>query len=309
MSKGATWFITNPNAGQAKLHEQLAESIDFAAEIVEAADAAECRQRTLEAIDAGAVRVVPVGGDGTINEVVNAVLSADRRVEIGIIPFGTGNDLARTLGIPIDIDGAIEVLRSGRVAQVDAFSIDSNGRLVYGVNVSAGGFSGQVDNNMTSELKSTWGSLAYIFGAASTLPDMTNYRLTLTWDDDVVEEVDALNIIVANGRTVGGGRRVAPMANPEDGLLDIIVVEGGSVARIAEVAARLMAGNWVDSELVSHRRAKSLSVHSDPAMWFNVDGDLVTDKSVRFEVLPGALSVVVGPSYSPVPALEEDASA
>lgn len=97
------------------------------------------------------------------------------------------------------------------------------------------------------------------------------------------------------------------MANPSDGLLDVIVVERGSVPRIAEVAARLMAGNWTESELVFHRRVKSLRVESEPPMWFNVDGDLVTDRSVHFKVLPSALNVVVGPNYSPVPDVEPSA--
>lgn len=307
MQKGATWFITNPNAGQAELRDRLHADVRLDAHVVEASGESDCREKTREAIEAGAVRIVPVGGDGTINEVVNAMLSSGRDIELGIVPVGTGNDLARTLDIPLELDGAIAVLEEGRVARIDAFSLESQGRLVYGVNVSAGGFSGQVDNNMSSELKSTWGSLAYIFGAAASLPDMENYRLKLQWDEGPQEEIDALNIIIANGRTVGGGRRVAPMANPSDGLLDVIIVERGSVPRIAEVAARLMAGNWTESELVSHRRVKSLRVESEPPMWFNVDGDLVTDRSVYFKVLPSVLTVVVGPGYSPVPDVEPSA--
>jgi diacylglycerol kinase (ATP) len=106
---------------------------------------------------------------------------------------------------------------------------------------------------------------------------------------------------VANGRTAAGGFQVAPLANPEDGLLDVIVVRYGDVLDLAGIAARLLAGNYLSSEQVMHRRARHVHIASQPGMWFNVDGELFTSQPITFTVMPQALRVVVGPEYTPSP--------
>ncbi len=173
--------------------------------------------------------------------------------------------------------------------------------MVYGINVAAGGFSGQVDEVLTDELKETWGPLAYLIGAVSVFPDLVGYETTIAWEDSPFERVEALNVIVANGRTVAGGFRVAPTANPEDGLLDVVVVRYGSVVDLVGVAARLLAGNYLNSEQVLHRRARRVRITSRPGMWFNIDGELLTKEPITFTVQPQALRVVVGPAYTPSP--------
>jgi diacylglycerol kinase (ATP) len=172
---------------------------------------------------------------------------------------------------------------------------------VYGLNVAAGGFTGQMNELMTDVLKATWGPLAYLRGAVGVLPNLTDYETFITWDDGPEERIAALNIIVANGRTAAGGFMVAPTANPEDGLLDVVVVQSGSLVDLAGVAARLLVGNYVGSDLVLHRQVRHVRVAAQPGMWFNVDGELLTKDPVTFTVLPQALQVVVGKGYTPEP--------
>jgi diacylglycerol kinase (ATP) len=92
---------------------------------------------------------------------------------------------------------------------------------------------------------------------------------------------------------------VAPTANPEDGLLDVVIVKSGSLLDVAGAAARLVVGNYLDSDQVLHRQARRVSVRSRPGMWFNVDGELFTQQPVTFTVLPHILRVVVGADYTP----------
>jgi diacylglycerol kinase (ATP) len=179
--------------------------------------------------------------------------------------------------------------------------IESADAMAYGINVAAGGFSGQVGETLTEELKATWGPLAYLIGAAKVLPDLAGYETTIAWEDSPPERVQALNIVVANGRTAGGGIPVAPPANPEDGWLDVVVVRYGSAVELMGVAARLLAGNYLTSERVFHRQARRVRIASRPGMWFNVDGELLTNEPVTISVLPQALRVVVGPTYAPNP--------
>jgi diacylglycerol kinase (ATP) len=187
------------------------------------------------------------------------------------------------------------------VRAIDLMKVESAGAMAYGINVAAGGFSGQVGEALTGALKETWGPLAYLIGAASVLPDLTGYETTIAWEDGPPERVEALNIVVANGRTVAGGFPVAPHANPEDGRLDVVVVRYGSAVELLGVAARLIAGNYLASARVFHRHVRRVRIASQPGMWFNIDGELLTNEPVTISVQPQALRVVVGPTYAPRP--------
>jgi diacylglycerol kinase (ATP) len=286
--------ILNPQAGSSEKREFVSRLDGVCHEIAEAGQG---EARTREALEAGVHRIIAAGGDGTISEVVRGILATGKPATLGLFPMGTGNDLARTLAIPDDPEEAIRCLERGEVRSIDVIRVSTASDVTYAINACAGGFSGQVDERMSPEMKATWGPLAYLMGAASTLPDLTEFETNVSWEDGSNETIQAMNVIVANGRTVGGGKRVAPFANPEDGLLDVVIVDIASVPRLAEVAARLLAGNYLDSELVRFRRTRRLEVSARPGMWFNVDGDLFTDEPVTFEVLPKAINVIVGPTY------------
>lgn len=296
-----TCIIINSHAGTATKRESLIKHFSGDAEFVEVSADDDAADRAREQINAGIERIIVAGGDGTINQVVNGVMSAQRSVVVGVYPMGTGNDLARTLAIPLDPEGALSAIDHGSIRTLDAIAARSNVETVFGVNAASGGFSGQVDDNVTPVLKSNWGPLAYLLGAAATLPEMKDYQTTIELDDQAPETFVSLNVIVANGRTIGGGKRVAPMANLEDGLLDVVVVRYGSVATMTEAAGRLVAGNFMDSEAVSHRRARRVSVTSSPQMQFNIDGEPLVPGTITFEVVPRALQFICGPDYAPAP--------
>src|SRR5439155_24213469 len=109
------------------------------------------------------------------------------------------------------------------------------------------------------------------------------------------------NWLVANGRPAGGGLRVAPGANPEDGLLDVVTVRYGPLLDLTAVGARLLAGNYLDSDSVRHQTARRVEVVSTPGMWFSIDGEPLMQEAITFTVLPRALRVLVGADYRPVP--------
>lgn len=299
-----TCVIINPSAGSAGDTEAVERWAAGRADVVvwESPDEATCRRMVRRAMDEGAETVVAAGGDGTVNLVLNALMERGAEARLGILPLGTGNDLAHTLGVPRDVDAALEALEAGREARIDVFRLEAEDASRYGVNVAAGGFSGQVDEVLTSELKATWGPLAYLLGVAQVLPDLQQYETFITLDGRPRRRVQALNVVVANGRTAAGGRPVAPRANPCDGQLDVVIVEWGRPAELAEVGTRLMAGDYLQSSLVSHHRVRQVAVTSMPGMWFNVDGELVTKKPVTIEVVPRRLRAVVGPAFEAAPA-------
>lgn len=247
-----------------------------------------------KAIRAGCNYVIAAGGDGTLNEVVNGIASPRRAREIcvGVVPLGTGNDFARSLGLPATLDENIDILRSKQTAPIDLVRVRSD-RTRYFVNVSTGGFSGLVNEKLTPEIKRAWGPLAYVRSAAAALPDLHAYRTTIVLDGTERLSIDLYNVIIANGRFVAAGLPIAPNADPSDGLLDLVLIPKLPKPEMALLATEMVLGKHLSSNALIFRRAKKISVRSRPGMWFNVDGEAVGNEPAVFQVVPRALNFVV----------------
>lgn len=245
--------------------------------------------------------VAVAGGDGTVHAAVNGLIPANTRAALGVLPLGTGNDFCRTMAIPLDPIEAVHRLRAGAGRAIDAVRM-GGGRTGFMVNAATGGFSGRVAADVTPELKALWGPLAYLRGAAGTIVEPPRFRLTMRFDGGPPESFDALNVVVANGRTAAGGVCVAPTANPEDGLVDVVLVRSADALDLTVVAARLMHGDYLGDENVVHRRARSVELESHPPLPLSVDGELCEGARFTFEVVPRALRVLTGPDYRAEPA-------
>ncbi len=244
------------------------------------------------AVKAGCDLIIAAGGDGTLNEVVNGVGEKNDDVRLGLIPLGTGNDFARSLDLPKELDDCLDVIRNGRTRKIDLVRVTSD-QVRYFVNVSAGGFSGAVNDKLTPEIKDTWGPLAYVRSAAAALTELRAFRTNLSFDNTDSLSLDLYNIVIANGRYVAGGMPIAPEASIDDGLLDVILLPETSRAQLTLLAPQIMLGTHLTSDAVVFRRAAKICVNSKPGMWFNVDGELVGNEPATFEVLPRALEFVV----------------
>jgi diacylglycerol kinase (ATP) len=299
------FILANARAGTAATAADIFSELAHRGDIIlcQPESAEELSRCAAEAVRSGCDTVVAAGGDGTVHTVVNALADHLERVRLAVLPLGTGNDLCRTLAIPADPWAALSVALDGTERRIDLIRVESAARSQLCVNVAAGGFSGQVQEALDDEVKAWWGPLAYLRGAVNVLPTLTDYRTTIRRDHGPAETVEVLNLLVANGRTAAGGLRVAPRANPEDGLLDVVTVGCAPLLDLTGIAARLLAGDYLASEYVTHRRARRLDVTSTPGMWFSIDGELLTNQPVTFTAWPRALRVVVGPGYTPEPVL------
>src|SRR3954454_7135179 len=221
------------------------------------------------ALGKGRELIVAAGGDGTLNEVINGIGENLGDAAVGLIPLGTGNDFARTIGVPADIEEAIDLIRTAETPPVDLVRVTSDA-VRYFVNVSAGGFSGLMNEKLTKEMKKTWGPLAYLRSAAAALPELRAYRTTLALDNAESITMELYNVVVANGRYVGAGTLIAPEAAIDDGLLDVNLIQQRSGPELALLAAQVALGTHLTSEPVIYRRTAQLTVNSKPGMWFNV---------------------------------------
>ena len=289
-----TVVILNPKAGSAGKVAAIVKRIRHLpdVEVRRTARKGDAMRFARIALRKGCEMIVAAGGDGTLNEVVNGIGPNGSRVRLGLIPLGTGNDFARTLGLPTDLDEAIALLAAGHTRAIDLVRVTSD-RVRYFVNVSAGGFSGLVSEKLTPELKKTWGPLAYLRSAVAALPQLRAHSTKVSLDNRKGLTLSLYNVVIANGRYVGGGTLIAPKASIDDGLLDIILIQERSAAELALLAAQVALGNHLSSAAVVFRRAAKVTVNSRPRMWFNVDGELVSNEPAEFEVLPRALQFVV----------------
>jgi diacylglycerol kinase (ATP) len=240
----------------------------------------------------GCTYIVVAGGDGTLNEVVNGVAETRNPTRIGLVPLGTGNDFARTLGLPFSIEDNVKILRSGKTRAIDIVRV-SGRRARYFVNVAAGGFSGIVRRKTTPAIKKTWGPLAYLRGAAAALAKLHAYQTRVVLDDREKLSTALYNVIIANGRFAAGGLPIAPEADPADSFLDVVLIPKRGAPEMALLAAEIILGKHFSSRAVIFRRAKRVSVRSKPGMWFNVDGELVGSVPATFQIIPRALKFVV----------------
>lgn len=297
--------ILNPNAGsvdtiheiQGKIQARLGEVHDVSIHLTQRQKEAEEMAR--EAVRGGVELVVAAGGDGTLNEVLNGLAEGFSRVRLGLLPLGTGNDFARSIGVPADVDGSLAILRAGRTRRLDVASA------VFGaggesasprcfLNMSAGGFSGEVSEK-ADEAKERWGPLAYLRSALGVLPELKGFRSAITLNGAERLELEAYNVVVSNARFVAAGIPVAPQAILDDGMLDVMIAPAASLGQLAVLLPQVLLGRHLDSDLLIVRRVTRVEIESDPPMTFNVDGEICGTDPVRFEVLPRALEVVVGP--------------
>ena len=291
--------IANRQAGTSQrgeaLFAELAQRDDVTLCLPETPD--EAKEHAAAAARKGCDLVVAAGGDGTIHTVVNGLAGQFDRVRFGIIPLGTGNDLARTLAIPNDPLQALNLLDEGTEQALDLIRAEAGARVEYCINLAAGGFAGEIQETLP-ELKKQWGPLGYVLGAFTVLPDLTEYDTRIAFDDEPPVRMTTINVIAANGRTVAGGHRLAPLANPQDGLMDVVILEYVPLVDLAGVALQYVVGNILEHEQVLFRRVRRLQVTSRPPMLFELDGESFGDESLTLTIEPQVLRTIVGPEYA-----------
>ena len=299
-SKTRTRVICNPSSGGGSCEpDEVREALaDFDIEWIDTQGAGDALAAAEEW--SGGLLIV-VGGDGTVNEVINGLGRADfpSDVTLAVLPMGTGNDLAATLAIPDDLEEAQEIIRKYRVRTFDVARVRSEGvGERFFINVSTGGFGAETSSLADEEMKSRWGKLAYFRASLEKARDfdVREVRVALDGDERMLR---AVNVVVGNCRYAGGGWLAAPRANPEDGLLDLVVIEDvGLKEALALAPAALGRSDYLDNDGVFSARARKIQVETWPGgLEFTADGEIIGDEPAEFELIPHTLKVVVGPDY------------
>jgi diacylglycerol kinase (ATP) len=285
-------IVANPTAGGGFEPDALARLLEDGAELRETGGPGSAARLASAAAREGADLVVAAGGDGTVHEVVAGLLESSPPPALGLIPLGTGNDLARSLGIPADVEDAVEILRGGRRRKLDLVRAELDGEAQVCVNAAVGGFSGRVADNADADLKSRWGPLSYLRSALDAIGELEPWAVTIVLDGRE-HRLSALNVVIANGRYAGAGIPIAPRADPFDGLLDLAVVLEASLLRLTRLAPTLLRGEDPGDDSFLTRAGRELTLEAERPMPFSVDGERVEVGRARFRLEPGAIEVIV----------------
>ncbi len=236
-------------------------------------------------------RVVVAGGDGTVNEVLNGVLGVGSEVELGIVPCGTANDLARALGLEAGRwEEAAESALTAPARPCDVVRIEIDGSGVrHMLNACAGGFAERVSSRVSKDRKEMLGALAYWVTGMLEAADLEEHELDLSIDG-TDQRIRALQVAVANGRFIGGGFPVNPDGLLDDGLLELIVAPVQTSVEIVKTLAEVSFGRHAESENLLIRCAARVSIRSDEPLGWSLDGEVIgPTRTLEAEVLPGAV--------------------
>jgi len=236
---------------------------------------------------------VVVGGDGTLNEVVNGV--AGSGAELAVLPTGTGQDFGRTYGIPAKLDDAIRLALDGNPRAIDvgraSFVGPDGGQATrYFANVGSAGMSGAVARRANSMSKRLGGRATFYYALVREFVAWKNTDVTVTFDSG--ERRGRMHdVIVANGKWHGGGMKLAPGAEPDDGLFDIVLIGDVTKLDFVTTSPKLYKGGHVHHPRVDVVRSATVSIESAAPMPLELDGEQDGTTPARLEIVPGALRV------------------
>jgi diacylglycerol kinase (ATP) len=244
--------------------------------------------------------VIAVGGDGTLQEVVNGLMEAakasDRLPQLGIINAGTGHGFAQSLGLPAGLDAQCAGIAGGSIRRIDigrAAFLDGAGRPVerYFVNECQAGIGGRVVEKVQAGHKKLGGFLGFGLATLTTALTYPHRVIRFSLDDGPERSGAFIGIVAANGHSMAGGMRLAPRAAVDDGELDILFMHGQTLAERLRNFPKIYSGTHLESPKFSCLRGRTISLASEDRVSFEADGEPFGHLPCRIEVVPAALEV------------------
>ncbi|QAS52489.1 diacylglycerol/lipid kinase family protein [Halobacillus litoralis] len=232
--------------------------------------------------------VVSLGGDGTLNETINGMVDQNHRPLLGIIPLGTVNDFARALNIPLDVEEAIDVLRSDRSKKVDIGRFNDR----YFVNIVAAGALAEATYEVTQEQKTKFGPLAYIMEGMKTLTSNNSYPLRIEHDGEKWEG-DSFLFLAALTNSTGGFEKLSPEAEVDDGAIHCYIVPQMNMIRLAGIVTAILRGELKNDSEVHYFTAQEVKLTSEDDLVTNVDGEEGDHLPVNLKIMPSHIDVIV----------------
>lgn len=304
MERERTVFLVNPassNGSTGKRWPELAHraaGLGLAGETLFSERPGHLIELAESAARGGAELVVAVGGDGTLNEAVNGVVRAGTATAVATIPLGTGMDFVRTYGIPTRFEDAVLTALNGTTRVIDVGRVsyrawDGSAAERYVANVGSAGMSAAVAQRANGMSKVLGGKATFFYALVRVFLEWHNTSVTVELDDGERREARMHDVIVANGRWHGGAMLLAPDAQPDDGLFDVILIGDITKVDFMTTAPKIYKGTYLTHPKVDLLRSRAVTVDAPERLPIELDGEQVGTTPVHFEVVPGALHVRV----------------
>lgn len=267
-------IIYNPTAGRETFPNELAfvldqlETAGYETSAHATKGDGDATAAARQAVEREVDLVVAVGGDGTINEVINGLARESNRPKVGIIPAGTTNDFARALKIPRNINDAVEIITSGSSMYMDIGKVNEQ----YFINIAGGGELTELTYEVPIKLKTMLGQLAYYVKGIEMLPFIKPMHVKIEYDDEVFED-EIMLFLVANTNSVGGFEKLAPDAKIDDGYFDLLILKKTNLAEFVRLAGAALRGAHLEDKKVIYKQAKRIKVTPKDRMQLNIDGE------------------------------------
>jgi YegS/Rv2252/BmrU family lipid kinase len=311
LSSFKTVFVVNPHAGNGATGKEWPRIKAMAGqrlgpfETCLTGGPGDATRMTRERILAGVERVVCVGGDGTLNEVVNGFLDENgplrKDILLGFVPNGTGCDFCRTMPIPTGMEASLDAIRAGRIRTIDLGRIrhpDHAGltRTRYFHNIASFGLGGEVVARVNRTSKAFGPFITFIWGTLVSLFAYGKKRIRIQVDDGTERTLDVLNVAVANGRYHGGGMLVAPDAVTDDGLFHVTIIGAMALPLVFWHLPKLYTGKIGRIPQVSMLTARRVLASSEQRVLLDIDGEQPGTLPAELSIVPGALRMIIGKS-------------
>jgi diacylglycerol kinase (ATP) len=294
---GAVVVVANPTAGGGKAGRLIGKvdaglhalRVDHRVLVTESPADMEATARSVG--QDGASIVAVLGGDGTVSCAANGLLGTG--AALAVLPAGTGDDFAAAVGAP-RLEGAVRLLANPKIRPIDVVRISAGQLVRHFVNVAGAGFDSEVNETANAMTVRLGGTGTYIVALVRTLSRFTPAHYTIEADGETLE-TDAMLAVLGNGVSYGGGMKVTPDASLVDGLIDVCVIEALSKPAFLRAFPKVFAGAHISHPKVRMLRASAVVMEANRAVQVYADGERVGPLPARFDVLPAALPVVVGP--------------
>ncbi len=231
-------------------------------------------------------KIIAAGGDGTVNIVVNAMINHDIDLPLSIFPSGTANDFAYYFDFPEKIDDMIKIALENNHTLADVGKVNDK----YFINVAAMGFLVDVSQKTDPNIKNTLGVISYYLRGVVEIPNLRPISIKITSKEYTAEE-KIYFMLVMNGRSAGGFKRIAPKAEINDGLLDVLLFKEMPILEFAPLLINIMQGNHQENKNVHFFRTNKLLLESDEDVGTDVDGELGAKFPLEIEVIPSRIKI------------------
>lgn len=249
--------------------------------------------------------VTAIGGDGTLNEVINGVILSKTRTPIAVISAGTVNDFASYLDLPQSVEGFCHMIQTFKCKDVDVGMVNQQ----YFANVLAAGLLTDVGYKVPKELKALFGKMAYYVECAKDLPKNIFKSMNIRFEsEEYNQDVETLVFMVTNTSSVGGFKNMASMASVTDGLLDVIVLRKVDIADLPTLLLKLLQGDHINHPSVDYFQTRALKITNldeNEKIIVDYDGECFGELPVEVAVVPKGIRIVVADKKQK-PALKEN---